>query len=200
MWPGRYAKKKHPLISLFVISASIERFFALIHRYIWGTPTSLGPVQLCLQYWATFHRQRTQQRALQSRGESTDCKAEEPDFPSLRTPGAAPLLKVSCLCCREGTVSFFCVVQQTLGPLWFGNLIKYSFINPKHPPAPMSYIDVRWQSTRRTRVVLGNVGKAISMHCPWFTPWFFPSARRIGTASWWNSCENHKELNKSKMD
>lgn len=42
-------QKKQPLISLFIISASIQCFFPLIERYIWRTPTSLGPMQLCLQ-------------------------------------------------------------------------------------------------------------------------------------------------------
>lgn len=42
-------KTPHPLISLFIISASIQHFLPLIERYISRTPTSLGPVQLCLQ-------------------------------------------------------------------------------------------------------------------------------------------------------
>lgn len=42
-------QKKQPLISLFIISASIQCFFPLIERDIWRTPTSLGPMQLCLQ-------------------------------------------------------------------------------------------------------------------------------------------------------
>lgn len=127
-----------PLHNICIYSAFLatDREIYLENSYVPGPRAAVSAAKL--QYWATSHRQNTQQTALQSRGDSTDCKAQQPGFPSLRTPAASHLFKVSYLHFgeRQSFIVLHCL--ESLANLELCNLIKYGFINPKHPPAPVS--------------------------------------------------------------
>lgn len=171
-------KKPHPLISLFIISASIQHFLPLIERYISRTPTSLGPVQLCLQQNCNFGPLPTDRqlskwlcRAEQSRAESTDCKAENPAFPSLSTPGASLLPKASYLCCGEETASFFLCCFESLANLGLCDLAISSNVALSTPKTPTSTGVLNRHEIEKYKEDHSGFGecwrgKATSTHCP----------------------------------
>lgn len=109
-----------PLHNICIYSAFLatDREIYLENSYVPGPCAAVSAAKL--QYWVTSHRQSTQQMALQSRGESTDCKAEQTGFPSLRTPGASLPFKVSDLCRgeRQGFIVLYCFKSLANLGLW----------------------------------------------------------------------------------
>lgn len=196
-----------PLHNICIYSAFLatDREIYLENSYVPGPCAAVSAAKL--QFWATSHRQTTQQMALQSRAEQRALTAKlrtqlfllsahlEHLFSSKPPTSVVGKRQLhSFLCCFESLAN--------LGLCDLAISSNVALSTPKTPTSTGVLNRHEIEKYNEDHSGFGECwrGKATSTHCPWFTPWFFPSAQRIETASWWNSCENHKELNKSKMD
>lgn len=204
MWPGRYAKKApphQPLHNICIYSAFLatDREKYLENSYV--------PVQLCLQQNCNFgplstDRKlskwlcRAEERALMAKlgTQVFLLSAHQEHLFSSKPPTSVVGKRQSfvLLCCSE-SLAYLGVCDLAIS-----SNTALSTQNTHQQQCLRQEVE----KYKEDHSGFGKCwrGKAISVHCPWFTPWFFPSAQRIETASWWNSCENHKEFNKSKMD
>lgn len=160
-----------PLHNICIYSAFLatDREIYLENSYVPGPCAAVSAAKL--QFWATSHRQTTQQMALQSRAESTDCKAENPAFPSLSTPGASLLLKASYLCCGEETASFFLCCFESLANLGLCDLAISSNVALSTPKTPTSTGVLNRHEIEKYNEDHSGFGecwrgKATSTHCP----------------------------------